>query len=73
MLDIYTERCIEGPFFQNRYKSLTKDKVRNYIKKKMQQKGDWWLNAEEAVYYGFADGVLGQDGYETIAKLRDNV
>ena len=72
MLDIYTERCIEGRFFQSRYKSLTKDKVRNYIKNKMQQKGDWWLSAEEAVYYGFADGVLGQDGYETMAKPRDN-
>ena len=38
----------------------------------MQQKGDWWLGAEESVYYGFADGILGQKEYETIAQIRDD-
>jgi ATP-dependent protease ClpP protease subunit len=41
-----------------------------FFKKKLEQKVDWWLTAEEAVYYGFADGVFGQPGYETLNKIR---
>ena len=72
MLDIYADRCIKGKFFKEKYKHATKDKVKNFLKRKMQQKGDWWLGAEESVYYGFADGILGQKEYETIAQIRDD-
>lgn len=70
MLDIYAHRCIQGEYFQRRYKSLTLDKVKEFLKKKMEQKVDWWITAEEAVYYGFYDGVMGSKGYETIEKIR---
>jgi ATP-dependent protease ClpP protease subunit len=70
MLRIYAKRCINGQHFRMRYKTLTEEKVMNFLQKKMQEKGDWWLDAEQAVYYGFADGVMGQPGYENFDKIR---
>jgi len=70
MLRVYAKRCINGEYFQNRYKSLTEEKVMEFLDKKMRERGDWWIGSEEAVYYGFADGVLGQPGFETFEKTR---
>lgn len=56
MIDIYAERCHKtGRFFKDKEYSLSK--VKSYIKRKMKD-GDWYMTAEEAVYYGFADAVL---------------
>ena len=70
MLRAYAKRCIWGEHFQKRYKGVTEEKVMDYIKHRMQEKGDWWMKADEAVYYGFADGIFGQPGYETLAEIR---
>lgn len=70
LLDIYTNRCMSGAFFKKHYKSLTPDKVKSYIAKKLKSKVDWYLSAEEAVFYGFADGIIGEKGYENIDKIR---
>ena len=39
------------------------------LRKTVNQNGDWYLTAEEAVDYGFADAVLGQKGYKDIGCL----
>lgn len=72
MLTIYAKRCITGLYFQTRYKTLNEDKVVQFLERKLKERGDWWLTADEAVYYGFSDGVLGQKGYETVEKIRTN-
>lgn len=56
MLDIYAERCCEGEYFKGKNKS----KVRNFLYTKLKS-GDWWLDAKEAKYYGFIDGILHVD------------
>jgi ATP-dependent protease ClpP protease subunit len=70
MLQIYANRCIHGEYFKKKYKSITLAKVMGFLKKKLEQKVDWWITAEEAVYYGFYDGVMGSKGFETIEKIR---
>jgi ATP-dependent Clp protease protease subunit len=56
MLSIYAEKCHEtGEFFLEREYNLSKTK--QYIKRKLKD-GDWYMSAEEAVYYGFADGLV---------------
>ena len=57
MLDIYTDKCKNGPYFKNGKKSDIQ--IRNFIKKQMQQKQEWYMSAEEAVNYGFTDYILG--------------
>ena len=70
MINIYAKKCINGEFFQSKYKSVDCDRVKTYLKRKMRDKGDWWMSSEEAVYYGFADGILGDDNYSTMEFIR---
>lgn len=68
MLTIFARRAIVGPYFKER--DYTEAKIASYIDKKIRAKIDWYLTAEEAIHYGFADGILGEKGYETIDKIR---
>jgi len=56
MLRIYAEKCYKtGYFFKEKEYNLSKTKA--YIKRKISN-GDWYLSAEEAVFYGFSDGIV---------------
>tara|TARA_B100001778_G_scaffold18086_1_gene13586 strand:+ start:3789 stop:4436 length:648 start_codon:yes stop_codon:yes gene_type:complete len=58
MLDIYSASCIGGEFFKEKYgHSPDQDKVKTFLTRKLKS-GDWYLNAEDAVYYGFADEII---------------
>lgn len=56
MIDLYVDRCINGPFAVE--KNMSESKLYKFFKDKMDTKVDWWMNSEEAVYYGFMDGIL---------------
>jgi len=58
MIDIYAKSCIQGPYFQEKYgKNPDIEKVKTYLTRKLKS-GDWYINSQEAVHYGFADRVL---------------
>lgn len=69
MLDIYTDACLKGKYFKENYTDLNYDKVKNYLKRKFKE-GDWYLDAHEAVYYGFADIVLKTRNCKHISDLK---
>ena len=69
MLDIYSERCVDGEIFVKN--KMKKDAVKAYINTKMKDKHDWYLTAKDAVQYGFVDGILGDDKFTSIETLRD--
>jgi|TARA_B100000085_G_scaffold263733_1_gene270013 ATP-dependent protease ClpP protease subunit len=54
MIEIYAERCQRGDYFKERQNNLSKTKA--YLKRKLGG-GDWYMTADEAVYYGFVDGI----------------
>lgn len=66
MMEIYATRCVNGLYFQE--KNYTIDQVTKYLHKKLKD-GDWYMKPEEAIYYGFADGVLGDREYKDFSKL----
>jgi len=68
MLQILASRCVYGRYFQE--KKMSESQVMAYIDKKLNKLGDWNLDAEEAVYYGLADGVIGSTGFETPQKTK---
>lgn len=68
MLTIFARRAINGEYFKN--KDFTLEKTKSYIDRKIKQKSDWYLTAEEAVTFGFADGILGEKRCENINKIR---
>jgi ATP-dependent protease ClpP protease subunit len=69
MLDIYAERALPGKYFSEHYKNPSKEKVKEFLKRKFRE-GDWYLDAEESVYYGFADKVLGVENLSNINGLK---
>lgn len=71
MVQIFAERCIKGEFFA-RKKSSTVETVGRYLDKTMKEKVDWYLDAEEAVFYGFADHILGCEEYPNLDSLRED-
>ena len=68
MIDIYHDVCKEGEFFKT-----YKGKASTFISNKMRDKEDWWMSAEEAVYHGFVDDIIGGSTYPTIEALKDSV
>ncbi len=55
MVEIYASRCYKtGKFFKE--KDYSPSRVESYIKRKLGN-GDWYMSAEEAVNYGFVDGI----------------
>lgn len=68
MLQIFGERAVNGQYFKERKYTLRR--TMNFIDAKIRQVGDWFLTAEEAVYYGFADGIMGSKGFENVKKIR---
>lgn len=69
MVEILAKRAIEGEFFKNK-KSTTHASVFNFFDKKIKNKVDWYLTAEEAMFYGLCDGILGSKEYPDVHCLR---
>lgn len=54
MVDLYVEKCVKGSFFKERQYSASK--VKAYLKRKLNN-GDWYMTPEDAIHYGFIDGI----------------
>ena len=58
MMDIYSNSCSGGKFFKDKYGPKPEvEKVKNFLYRKLKS-GDWYITADEAVHYGFADEVI---------------
>lgn len=66
MLGVYAGRCKKA----KPWRGLTKLQVGQGIYAKMRELDDWIMSSHQAVLQGFADGVLGTKGWETIEKIR---
>lgn len=69
MLDIFAKRALVGEFFKKK-KNASYKTAYNFFDKKIKDKVDWYMPADEAVYYGLADGLLGSPDYPDIHSLR---
>ncbi len=68
MIDIFTERCMESDMAKQ--KNWKKMMAKKHIISQLANKLDWILKADEAVAYGFADGVLGSKRYPNTDQLK---
>jgi ATP-dependent protease ClpP protease subunit len=59
---------MEGPVAKE--KNWKRMMAKKHIVSQLANKCDWILNADEAVYYGFADGVLGSKKFPNIDYLK---
>lgn len=72
MLQIFAERAMscESSEFFNRKKSATVETAFKFFDRKLKDEVDWYLSAEEAVFYGLADGIVGSEYYPDLDSLR---
>ena len=68
MVDIFTDRCMNSSIAKE--KNWKKMMAKKHIMSQLANKCDWILTADEAVHYGFADGVLGSKKYPNIDSLK---
>lgn len=68
MIDIFTDRCMNSRIAKE--KEWKRPAAKKHIKLQLASKCDWILPAEEAVYNGFADGILGDKKYPNIDSLK---
>ena len=68
--DIYVEACEKtGDYFSGNKKRV----VKNFLRKQLGIKEDWWINSGDAVYYGFADGIFGEESFESLEEIKKNI
>ncbi len=72
MLDIFSERAVNGEFFKKK-KSATKETAYKFFDHKLKKEVDWYMVADEALYYGLCDGILGSKEFPDVASLRESV
>ena len=66
LFNIYFDACRDSSYF----KGQSDIKVKNFLRKKLDQHEDWILSAEDALNFGFVDGIIGSDKYPSIVKLK---
>jgi ATP-dependent protease ClpP protease subunit len=69
MIDIFTDRCMNSSIAKE--KNWKKMMARKHIVSQIANKCDWILTADEAVYYGFADGILGSKKFPNIDYIKN--
>jgi len=69
MIEIFTERCIDSKIYKD--KNWKKMMAKKHIITQLATKRDWILTSEEAVDYGFADGILGSKKYPNIDYIKN--
>jgi len=68
MVDIFVDRCKNSPI-ANEKNWKTNSVIKKHIESQIKNQGDWIMNATDAVYYGFADGIFGSDAFPNTKSL----
>lgn len=68
MIDIFTDKCMHSPIAKE--KNWKKFIIKKHIISQLANRSDWILNSDEAIHYGFADGVLGSKRFPNIDSLK---
>ena len=69
MMHVYLERIREGQFFKR--EGWDDKQILQWLRDTIDKKQEFYMTPRDAVDKGFADAVLGDEGYETIRKLRE--
>ena len=65
---IYLQALKQG----ENHKNKTDKQIMAFLKNKLNSREDWYLDAEQAVENGLADGVLGWEGFEDMQTIKSS-
>ena len=69
MLDVYLQRIRDGQFFKR--EGWDDKQILQWLRDTIDKRQEFYMTPRDAVDKGFADAVLGDEGFETITKLRE--
>jgi ATP-dependent protease ClpP protease subunit len=69
MVEIYAQKLKDSPFIKKKGAKYGINYAREFVTRKLNE-GDWYMTAEEAVFYGLVDDILGAGKYTTIKSLK---
>lgn len=69
MYDIFANVCVGSPYFLTKSKS----KIKAFFKNKLKTAEDWYINAYEALEYGLIDGIYGEEGFESLESIYEQL
>lgn len=69
MIEIFTDKCMNSSIAKE--KNWKRMMVKKHIITQLATKRDWILDAEEAVRYNFAEGILGTKRYPNIEYVKN--
>src|SRR4029077_2803304 len=72
MLRIFAKRAMTGVYFKKK-KSATVKCAYAFFDQKLKEQVDWYLTAEETVFYGLADGILWTKAFPDLQAIRQTV
>jgi ATP-dependent protease ClpP protease subunit len=70
MIDIFVDRCMQSELA--REKNWKRMMAKKHIQSQLANQCDWILTAQEALYYGFVDAIIGEKRYPNIDSLKKN-
>ncbi len=69
MLEVYAERVVDCE--HHHYKGKSQKVIEGKLKKEIDLRREWYMTSQEAIEMNLIDGVLGDEGFESITKLRE--
>lgn len=67
MISIYAKRAKTGLYFKER--KYSEGKIKSFFDRKLREKGDWYLNSQDAYEYGLCDAIVSSDNFSSYEDL----
>lgn len=67
LYDIYYSSCKSGVYFKDK----NEKQVKSFLRKTLERKSDWYLDADEIIKYGLADHILTSDINSVISNIEN--
>lgn len=67
MISIYAKRAKTGLYFKER--KYSEGKIKSFFDRKLREKGDWYLNSQDAYEYGLCDSIVNTDNFSSYDEM----
>lgn len=69
MISIYLERCSNSDYFAD----YSEKEIKSLLDQYLRHAQEWYLTAREAISYGFADAIYGDENFENIDVIKEGL
>lgn len=67
MMSIFAKRAKVGNYFTDR--KFSEGKIKLFFDRKLKEKGDWYMNAQDSFEYGLCDAIVSSDTFGSYEEM----